>query len=212
MFQRWDGEKWNCDCIDLNTFCPIGPGARRGLNRLGGRAIAYCVERASSDDVEKFSKELHVLFEKVKTRWPEKLCDVQVPKLNLHDVQFQLCEFDKYRRAKGGSTKGRKYIHGGDEIEFAAGTNSKAAEIYRERNKILQERKKRKKRKLEQERMARIQFKKMKKRENMFVEGKEKEVSKSFIPSEIHHHNGATSSMNNNFSIMMNGAQQTTSS
>ena len=35
----WDGERWTQRCGDLNDWCPVGPGARRGLNRLHGRPI-----------------------------------------------------------------------------------------------------------------------------------------------------------------------------
>merc|ERR1712194_416597 len=41
MFGEWDFEtsKWQSVCADTNLWCAIGPGARRGLNRLRGRPV-----------------------------------------------------------------------------------------------------------------------------------------------------------------------------
>jgi len=155
VFQRpnEDGKTWTCECIDLDSFCPIGPGARRGLNRLAGRATSHAVERTKSEQVSIFYKEAMSLFEEVKTKWPGTILNVKVERLHLHDIQFQLCEFDKYQRVKSGYMKGKRYKHCSEENEIAEREDSEAASIYRERTKKVQDLKKRKRQKLEAEKM-----------------------------------------------------------
>lgn len=79
------------DAIDRNTWCPAGPGARRGLNRLAGRHV-----KASASEGQ-FLSEMTYLFE-----GSSKFLPVWMPPLELHDVQFQLCEYDKYERVRTG--------------------------------------------------------------------------------------------------------------
>ena len=75
------------DCIDRDTWCPIGPGARRGLNRVFERPLN---ETRKFDDM---LEELRELWKMQTLRWP-----LEWEALELHDIQFQLCEFDKYLR------------------------------------------------------------------------------------------------------------------
>ncbi len=77
--------------IDRNTWCPAGPGARRGLNRIHQRPIDQRVRETQ------LLEEMKELFEKSKSAMPEFM-----PELELHDIQFQLCEFDKYERVRMG--------------------------------------------------------------------------------------------------------------
>jgi len=76
---------------DRNTWCPAGPGARRGLNRLYDRALAAGIKEAQ------LLSEMISLFEKAPRYLPDFM-----PELELHDIQFQLCEFDKYERVRLG--------------------------------------------------------------------------------------------------------------
>ena len=80
--------------VDVDTWCPVGPGARRGLNRLAGRRV-----------------EARVPFRRLLGEMRGTLRDARgrVPYLRLHDVQFVLCEFDKYERAREGGRMKRKY-------------------------------------------------------------------------------------------------------
>lgn len=76
-------------CVDRNTWCPVGPGAKRGINRVLGKL---------HDAPLSFEKGLQVmqeLFAARKTYWSGNYIE-----LELHDIQFQLCEFDKYERVK----------------------------------------------------------------------------------------------------------------
>ena len=79
------------DAIDRNTWCPAGPGARRGLNRLTGRPLKKRIPE------QKLLEEMCALFLNAKRKLP-----TFMPELELHDIQFQLCEFDKYERVRLG--------------------------------------------------------------------------------------------------------------
>lgn len=77
--------------IDKNSWCPAGPGARRGLNRIFNRPLNSHLSEAQA-----LSEMLH-LFELAHSELP-----AFMPVLELHDIQFQLCEFDKYERTRLG--------------------------------------------------------------------------------------------------------------
>ena len=86
------------NCTDRNTYCPIGPGAKRGLNRVLDR---------DHNAPMKFSEglmQLRNLFHSHTAvgHWPNNYVE-----LELHDIQFQLCEFDKYERVKLGEGRPR---------------------------------------------------------------------------------------------------------
>jgi len=93
------------DCTDRNTFCVIGPGARRGLNRLRGRERNFGVTRATVQDEGRFLQEcidLYSFLLRSENDWCNEVG------LDLHDVQFQLCEFDKYQRIRRHETGRRR--------------------------------------------------------------------------------------------------------
>ncbi len=85
-----------CDAKDRNTWCPAGPGARRGLNRVHGRALNANVGEPQ------LLNEMIVLFKAAPGYLPD-----YMPELELHDIQFQLCEFDKYERVRLGEGRPR---------------------------------------------------------------------------------------------------------
>lgn len=85
---------------DRDVWCPAGPGARRGLNRLAGRKLSTVLPE--SDLVAEMISLL---------RLSRRGLASHVPRLELHDVQFQLCEFDKYERVRLGEGRPRsKYV------------------------------------------------------------------------------------------------------
>jgi hypothetical protein len=88
------------DAIDRNTWCPAGPGARRGLNRIHHRPLT----QRTSDDIA--LEEMLKLFEYSQTRLASFM-----PVLELHDIQFQLCEFDKYERTRLGEGRPKALYH-----------------------------------------------------------------------------------------------------
>lgn len=89
--------------VDRDTWCPAGPGARRGLNRLYERPLgAQLGERALLAEM------IGLLMQSRERPW------ATLPTLELHDVQFQLCEFDKYERVRLGQGRPRsRYVHRG---------------------------------------------------------------------------------------------------
>ena len=80
--------------VDADTWTPVGPGARRGLNRIAGRELSY----RQSD--EKWAAECLLLRTAVNPHWKEWF--QTAPTLTAHDVQFCCCEYDKYQRARLG--------------------------------------------------------------------------------------------------------------
>lgn len=88
---------------DLNTFTPVGPGAREGLNLLRGRDVDWRKTTASRNVEWCFLKEVRDLFA-VRDRY----LPADFVELQLHDIQFNLCEYGKYGkylRAKSGKGK-----------------------------------------------------------------------------------------------------------
>jgi hypothetical protein len=85
---------------DRDTWTPMGPGGRRGMNRVMLRDLDF------TQSETKFIKECQELRTQVLNLWP-----VSWVPLTAHDVQFQLCEFDKYMRVKMGTGKPKALYH-----------------------------------------------------------------------------------------------------
>jgi hypothetical protein len=87
---------------DINTWAALGPGSRRGLNRLSGRPVDYPLNQAQG------LEEMRLLWaEQDQHRAP------WVPPIELSDIQNCLCEVDKHMRVKTGEGKPRSlYIPG----------------------------------------------------------------------------------------------------
>jgi hypothetical protein len=86
-----------CDATDVNTWANMGPGARRGMNRLLGRDV-----EAPLSQREWLVEAIRLLVDVRKLRLK--------PKMELREVEHANCEWDKYERAlwKQGKLK-RKY-------------------------------------------------------------------------------------------------------
>lgn len=85
---------------DMNTWTPIGPGSKRGAARLQG----YTDKRkASPEDTLAVCRELF-------GEWFNNL-PARFIALELHDIQFQLCEFDKMERVRLGQGRPRSRYH-----------------------------------------------------------------------------------------------------
>lgn len=83
---------------DEATWSPCGPGARRGLNRLYGRHLKF------DQKEDKFIEELRAVHQIISGVW--------LGSLTLHDVQWNLCEFDKYERVRLGEGRPRSKYNG----------------------------------------------------------------------------------------------------
>ena len=82
---------------DWWDWTPIGPGARRGASRVGGDDSATPLKESLAGEVIAglvYNQELFLDEDKM-----GKLCP--------HDIQFQLCEFDKYERVRLGQGRPR---------------------------------------------------------------------------------------------------------
>ena len=85
---------------DEGDWTPPGPGARRGLNRLHGRALNLgSLAPADSPGEARFITEMRLVLRTLRSLDPEFCKSV---KLDIYDVQFQLCEYDKYCRVGDG--------------------------------------------------------------------------------------------------------------
>lgn len=73
---------------DLATFAPMGPGSRRGLNRVRGLGINSPLNH------NQFREHFPWFVETVSTRIPNQIAN----RLEAIDYQNCLCEFDKYER------------------------------------------------------------------------------------------------------------------
>eukprot|EP00811_Abedinium_folium_P027938 NODE_4283_length_1910_cov_21.413909.p1 GENE.NODE_4283_length_1910_cov_21.413909~~NODE_4283_length_1910_cov_21.413909.p1 ORF type:complete len:490 (-),score=110.65 NODE_4283_length_1910_cov_21.413909:439-1836(-) len=111
LFSVWSPKAgaWRSTCIDTNRWCAVGPGARRGLNRLRGQPLNADAYGGGERLQEEFLSALLEVFKQRHEYWPQKIEGVRTADLELHDVQFQLCEFDKYERSKGKGGRVRRY-------------------------------------------------------------------------------------------------------
>lgn len=84
--------------VDWNDWTPIGPGARRGAARVLG------------DESAKQLKE-DKAFSVIWSLWLDRENHIPDIDMCLHDIQFQLCEFDKYERVHLGQGRPRSRYH-----------------------------------------------------------------------------------------------------
>lgn len=84
------------NCTDRYTWSPCGPGARRGLNWAYGRSPEKNIPE------QQCVEEMHELL------LLHKRHAVGLPMLEMHDIQFQLCEVWKYMKVELGLGRPRK--------------------------------------------------------------------------------------------------------
>lgn len=88
------------DAHDYHTWTCTGPGALRGLKRLDSAA-------SMRDSLDRMAD--------LTWRAPMSLAEIEafhVPKLSVHDIEFCLCELDKYCRVKFGEGRPRSSYPG----------------------------------------------------------------------------------------------------
>lgn len=79
---------------DIFTWANAGPGAIRGLNRLYGR------ELNNKPKPSQTNQEMYIIQEEMNNT--AKLWPIPWPRLEMRDVEHNLCEFDKYERVRLG--------------------------------------------------------------------------------------------------------------
>lgn len=85
---------------DWEFWTPVGPGARRGADRII-RDVTHVPDAISE------SKANAVIMELVDLSRDPSLWPPEYGPMAPHDIQFQLCEFDKYERVRTGMGKPR---------------------------------------------------------------------------------------------------------
>lgn len=96
-FETFDGYRMTYP-DDYTTWTPIGPGGSRGISRLRGNEEPESVKIKNEIALE----DILVLTKLHPTFW-----DISQGKLYPTDIQFQLCEFDKYERVRLGQGRPR---------------------------------------------------------------------------------------------------------
>lgn len=103
----WRREAGLAPLLDEDTWTPMGPGARRGLNRLAGRPLKEVVP------MDQMLAEVAALRDYCNDRWTKAF--PQAAPLTAHDIQFQLCEVDKYIRVERGEGRPRSRYRAPEE-------------------------------------------------------------------------------------------------
>lgn len=83
-------DKWRDD------WSVAGPGAKEGIDLI--------YPQAKNAGTAGYTKAMERLRDR-----QEKYLDEDVPRLALHDIEFNLCEFSKYVKIKHGTGRGRRY-------------------------------------------------------------------------------------------------------
>lgn len=96
-----DGE-WS----DRNVWAAMGPGSKRGMNRLHG------LDKDTPMSEDKFQDRLMAFIETAREELPEKIHS----RLEAIDFQNTLCEGDKYERTLWGEGKPKRKYEGTGEI------------------------------------------------------------------------------------------------
>ena len=96
---RWAVEG---DWSDRMIWAPIGPGSKRGMNRLLERELKSRLSQ------EEFLEELNKLIKKLSTRLTHEISS----RLEAHDYQNCLCEFDKFERGLYGQGRIKQKYQG----------------------------------------------------------------------------------------------------
>jgi hypothetical protein len=105
------------DATDINTWANMGPGAKRGLQRLGLPAknareglesMRYLLTYAGMKSLKPYQGgSLGTREDALEYR-----VEPHVPTLELRDIEHSLCEFDKYCRVKFGEGEPRMKYNG----------------------------------------------------------------------------------------------------
>jgi len=93
---------------DRNDWAPIGPGSARGMNRLMGRPLDKPLSQGS------FLQDLQPVMMAFSTYLPDAL----VQKMEAHDWQNCLCEFDGYERVLHGQGRKKELYRSGAKYGY----------------------------------------------------------------------------------------------
>lgn len=91
---------------DRNTWAAIGPGSRRGMNRLKERPVEAPLRQ------EQFTEELQEIMERLGSKLSKDL----TKRLEAIDYQNCLCEYDKYNRVLLGEGRPKQLYKAGEGL------------------------------------------------------------------------------------------------
>jgi hypothetical protein len=99
---------------DINSWANMGPGARRGLNRIHERSRSEIGAGSKRKlwglpiEEKQAQKEMQVLLQQSRLvkYWPF-TANAKTPAWEMRDVEHTLCEFDKYERVRTGEGRPR---------------------------------------------------------------------------------------------------------
>ena len=86
---------------DWDTFAAPGPGSKRGLNRVMGKAVDA-----------PWGNRWHATLLQLKGEVDQLVREAELPPIHAQDLQNCLCEFDKYERVRLGEGRPRSTFNG----------------------------------------------------------------------------------------------------
>ena len=106
------------DATDKLTWANMGPGAMRGLKRLG---MPYKKQADGEESMQQLYKELpnYLSANVLRHYWDRRYEDIVyiLPPFELREVEHSLCEFDKYQRVLLGQGRPRGRYNGKAETD-----------------------------------------------------------------------------------------------
>lgn len=93
--------------LDCNEWAPVGPGSRRGMNRLLGKDVKAPMNQ------KEFQEKLIILRSTLQKR----IVPSRFDRMEAMDIQNCLCEFDKYERVLWSQGRPKRYYTPSMEIE-----------------------------------------------------------------------------------------------
>jgi len=100
-----------CDAEDINTWASVGPGAKRGLERLGLDPTLESMRWLLDKTLTWKHLPKHVLQHNVE--WAKSHNETaHWPPFELREIEHSLCEFDKYERVRTGQGRPRQKYNG----------------------------------------------------------------------------------------------------
>lgn len=96
---------------DINTWCNMGPGAKRGMNRLESRDLKDSISPALWNDLSRAL--LPATRKRLKSSQSLLNHQLMMPLIEMREIEHSLCEYDKYCRALAGNTSNMKRRYNG---------------------------------------------------------------------------------------------------
>jgi hypothetical protein len=92
------------DATDKLTWANVGPGAHRGMQRLGMEPTVESMRKLYALSIDEEMVEIHIA-----EHFPHnEFCYDNYPPFELREIEHSLCEFDKHQRIiTGGRSRGR---------------------------------------------------------------------------------------------------------